>query len=165
MPFQLYQLRISLSLSQPRFSRLVHRPNNWQRVGGEGVDLRRSCRLQPAEKVCCIVAVGTPTYSKQEHAGCASLAFQRRVAIGIPFDDVFSLGILRAENEIKNDLVIFWVFKDDKIDGWISRLTFVEHTDLERYRAVDIGFPYNCFDQHHALETFSRLTRRQIFLL
>ena len=29
----------------------------------------------------------------------------------------------RVENEIKNDLVIFWVLKDGKIDGWIARLT------------------------------------------
>lgn len=42
--------------------------NNWQRVGCECIDLRRARQLQPAEKVCCIVAVATPTYSKQEYA-------------------------------------------------------------------------------------------------
>lgn len=47
---------------------LVYRANNWQRVGCECIDLRRARQLQPAEKVCCIVAVATPTYSKQEYA-------------------------------------------------------------------------------------------------
>jgi hypothetical protein len=47
---------------------LLYRANNWQRVGCECIDLRRARQLQPAEKVCCIVAVATPTYSKQEYA-------------------------------------------------------------------------------------------------
>ena len=91
------------------FKSLVHGTNNWQRVARECIYLRRARRLEPAEKVCCIVAVSTPTYSKQKHAGCAILASKRRIAIGIPLDDVFSLGILRAENEIKNYLAIFWI--------------------------------------------------------
>src|SRR4029079_4468053 len=151
---------------QPRYrSRLVQRTNNWQRVGNEGVYLRRARRLQPAEKVRCIVAVGSPTYSQKEHAGCTILASPHLGAIGIPLDNVFSLGILRTENEIENDLVIFWILNDCEIDGWIGRLTLVEHTDLGSNRAVDIDPPHDRFDQQHSLETFAHLTRRQIFLL
>src|SRR5262245_35075787 len=99
---------------------LFDRPNNWQRIGGECIDLRRTRRLQSAEKICCTVAVGTPTYSKQEHARYATLPSQCRIAISIPLDYVCPLGILRAQNEIKNYLVIFWISKEGEIDGWID---------------------------------------------
>ena len=77
-------------------------------------------------KVCCIVAIGTPMDSKQKHTGFATLASQRRIAIGIPLDDIFSRGILGAENEIKNYLAIVWIPGSGEIDGWIGRLAFVK---------------------------------------
>src|SRR5262249_2061745 len=119
----------------------------------------------PAEKVRCVVAVATPAYAKQEHAGCATLTFQRRIAIGIPLDDVFSAGILRAENEIKNDLIVFWILEGGEIDGWVGRPASVEHAYLSSPRTIDVESPARCFDQHHPLETFARLAKWQIFLL
>src|SRR5262245_58617243 len=94
---------------------LVHWTNNRYRIGSECIGLCRVHQLQPAEKVCCFVAIGAPTYSKQEHTRRTTLVSQWRVAIGIPLDDIFSLGILRAENEIKNYLVIFLIFKTAKL--------------------------------------------------
>src|SRR5215475_1482269 len=137
-----------------------NRPDNWQRVGGECVDFHRTRRLQPTEKVWSIIAVGTPTYSKQEHAGSATFAPQRRVAIGIPLDHVFSLGVLGAKNEIKNYLAIFRILERSEIHGWIGRLAFVEHIDLGSHRAVDIDSLDGRFDQYHPLETFACLPRR-----
>ena len=80
------------------------------------------------------------------------------------FDDVFSLGIFRIENEIKNDLVIFWIFNNGEIDGWIGRFAFVEHTYLGGDRVIDID-PRTIARSTPSVGNVTRLTRRQIFLL